>query len=124
MNADQPLGPVQGPAKVHSTPASPVLRAPSAIAVRPKIVPGPPRADKLPPWKVLLHNDDKNEIEFVVRAMIELAALKVQQATMVALEAHKTGVGLVCTTHQERAELYKEQFASKGLTVTVEPDRA
>ena len=28
---------------------------------------------------------------------------------------------LLLTTHKERAELYQEQFTSKGLTVTIEP---
>jgi hypothetical protein len=37
-------------------------------------------------------------------------------------EADKTGVALLLTTHKERAELYKDQFESKGLTVTIEPD--
>ena len=32
-----------------------------------------------------------------------------------------TGVALLLTTHKERAELYQEQFQSKGLTVTIEP---
>src|SRR5438552_2471205 len=29
----------------------------------------------LPPWKVLLHNDDKNEVGFVVRTIVELTTL-------------------------------------------------
>ena len=33
-------------------------------------------------------------------------------------EADKTDVALLLTTHKERAELYQEQFTSKGLTVT------
>jgi hypothetical protein len=37
-------------------------------------------------------------------------------------EADKTGVALLLTTHKERAELYKDQFESKGLTVTIEPE--
>jgi ATP-dependent Clp protease adaptor protein ClpS len=32
-----------------------------------------------------------------------------------------SGVALVLVTHKERAELYVEQFASKRLTVTIEP---
>jgi ATP-dependent Clp protease adapter protein ClpS len=37
------------------------------------------------------------------------------------LEAHKTGLARVLTTHHERAELYVEQFKSLGLTATCEP---
>jgi ATP-dependent Clp protease adapter protein ClpS len=75
----------------------------------------------LPPWKVLLHNDDKNDVLFVVSTIMELTPLKEQDAKLRTLEAHETGVSLLLTTHKERAELYKDQFESKGLTVTIEP---
>src|SRR5687768_10586670 len=75
----------------------------------------------LPPWKVLLHNDDKNEIGFVVVTICELTTLNEQDAKQRTVEAHKTGVALLLTTHRERAELYKDQFESKGLTVSIEP---
>jgi len=75
----------------------------------------------LPPWKVLLHNDDKNEVAHVVHTIMELTTLKEQDAKLRTKEAHETGVALLLTTHKERAELYKDQFESKGLTVTIEP---
>jgi ATP-dependent Clp protease adaptor protein ClpS len=75
----------------------------------------------LPPWKVLLHNDDKNDMFFVVQTICELTSLKEQEAVMRMKEAHESGVALLLTTHKERAELYKDQFESKGLTVTIEP---
>ena len=75
----------------------------------------------LPPWKVLLHNDDHNSMEFVVLTIIELTTLNEEEAIQRMVEAHKSGVALLLTTHKERAELYKDQFTSKGLTVTIEP---
>jgi ATP-dependent Clp protease adapter protein ClpS len=75
----------------------------------------------LPPWKVLLHNDDKNDIIFVMVTIIELTPLNEQDAKQRTMEAHETGVALLLTTHKERAELYRDQFQSKGLTVTIEP---
>jgi len=75
----------------------------------------------LPPWKVLLHNDDKNEMMFVVKTVMELTPLDEQASKQRTLEAHETGVALLLVTHKERAELYQEQFKSKGLTVTIEP---
>jgi ATP-dependent Clp protease adaptor protein ClpS len=75
----------------------------------------------LPPWKVLLHNDDKNEMGFVVTTIVELTTLNEQDAKLRTVEAHETGVALLVTTHKERAELYKDQFESKGLVVTIEP---
>ena len=75
----------------------------------------------LPPWKVLLHNDDKNAVDFVIGTIIELTPLNEMEAKVRTTEADKTGVALLLVTHKERAELYQEQFQSKGLTVTIEP---
>ncbi len=75
----------------------------------------------LPPWKVLLHNDDKNTRDHVVRTIVQLTPLKEQEAVVRMSEADRTGVALLLTTHKERAELYQEQFESKSLTVTIEP---
>jgi len=77
----------------------------------------------MPQWKVLLHNDDKNAFAFVIVTIVELTPLQKEEAFLRATEAHKTGVALLLTTHKERAELYMEQFESKGLTVTIEPDK-
>jgi ATP-dependent Clp protease adapter protein ClpS len=75
----------------------------------------------LPPWKVLLHNDDKNAVDFVIGTIVELTPLNETEAKVRTTEADKTGVALLLVTHKERAELYQEQFQSKGLTVTIEP---
>jgi len=97
----------------------------AATAVKPKTPkkkrPTGKPPQHLPPWKVLLHNDDKNEIGFVVRTIISLTPLGTEDAIQRTLEAHETGVALLLTTHKERAELYRDQFQSKGLTVTIEP---
>ena len=75
----------------------------------------------LPPWKVLLHNDDTNTPTYVVETIVQLTTLNEQDAELRMKEADKTGLALLLTTHKERAELYQEQFTSKGLTVTIEP---
>ena len=93
----------------------------TAVAVRTR--PQRPRIDKLPPWKVLLHNDDVNDIEYVIRTVMALTRLNQQAAIMVTVEAHKTGLALLLATHREHAELLQEQFTSMKLTVTIEPDR-
>ncbi len=80
-----------------------------------------PPSQPLPPWKVLLHNDDKNDAVFVVDTIIELTPLNKQDAMTRMLEADQTGLALLLVTHKERAELYRDQFESKGLTVTIEP---
>jgi ATP-dependent Clp protease adaptor protein ClpS len=92
----------------------------TATAERPKS--GRPPLDKLPLFKVLLHNDDVNSLDHVVDSVVELTPLSQQEATLAAMEADKTGLSLLMTTHKERAELYQEQLTSKSLTVTIEPE--
>jgi ATP-dependent Clp protease adaptor protein ClpS len=87
----------------------------------PKPVPTKRPPGLLPPWKVLLHNDDKNGVDFVIGTIMELTPLNEMEARTRTTEADKTGVALLLVTHKERAELYEDQFKSKGLTVTIEP---
>ncbi|MDB5333600.1 MAG: Clp protease ClpS [Phycisphaerales bacterium] len=88
----------------------------------PKKSPAKKPPQLLPPWKVLLHNDDKNSVDFVIHTIMELTPLKEPEAVERTKEADKTGLALLLVTHKERAELYQEQFTSKGLVVTIEPD--
>lgn len=85
-----------------------------------------PRAEEkvrqLPPYKVILHNDDVNEFEHVIRTILELTLLNERDAILRTIEAHETGASLLLVTHKERAELYVEQFLTFHLTVTCEPD--
>lgn len=82
----------------------------------------PPVTRRLRPWKVILHNDDFNAMEDVVEAILELTPLDHMEAIERMLEAHTQGVALIVTTHREHAELLQEQFSSKSLVVTIEPD--
>lgn len=92
-----------------------------SIAVKERPRTAPPRVDSLPPFRVLLHNDDVNAMDHVVHAIQYVAAHPLEQAVRVMLEAHKRGVALVTITHKERAELMKEQFEACFLTCTIEP---
>ncbi len=76
----------------------------------------------LPPYKVVLHNDDVNTFEHVILSILRLTPLKEEEAIERAIEAHETGVAVLLVTTRERAELYVEQFTSCGLIVTCEPD--
>ncbi len=75
----------------------------------------------LPPWKVLLHNDDVNSANYVVETILQLTPLDKHEAEDRMEEAHNEGISLLLTAHKERAEHFQEQFTSKGLTVTIEP---
>ncbi|HLZ71250.1 MAG TPA: ATP-dependent Clp protease adapter ClpS [Dehalococcoidia bacterium] len=77
----------------------------------------------LPPWRVMLHNDDYNSMEHVVYALLlTVQSLTPDEATAIMFEAHSEGVALVIVTPKERAEFYRERLEQFGLTSTIEPD--
>jgi ATP-dependent Clp protease adapter protein ClpS len=76
---------------------------------------------ELPRYKVVLHHDAAKDLMFVVRSVMELTRFPRAEATHKMWEAHHSGRSVLLTTYRERAELYVEQFAGKGLTVTIEP---
>jgi ATP-dependent Clp protease adapter protein ClpS len=90
--------------------------------VTPKPAPLKP-TETLPLWNVLLHNDEVNDMGFVVESLCRFARLTLPAATRCTMEAHKKGLSLVLSTHREHAELVAEQLTSLRLTVTIEPVR-
>lgn len=76
-----------------------------------------------PRYKVLLHNDDFNSMEYVIQTLMHtVPALTQAQAVNIMMEAHQTGVALVITCALEPAEFYCETLSNHGLTSTIEPD--
>jgi ATP-dependent Clp protease adapter protein ClpS len=61
------------------------------------------------------------DLMMVVRAIMDLTHFCRAEATHKMWEAHHMGRSSLLLTHLERAELYVEQFANKGLVVMVEP---
>ena len=78
---------------------------------------------QLPRYKVLLHNDPVNTMDYVVTTLRQVVPqLSEQDALAVMIEAHNTGIGLVIVCDLEPAEFYCETLKSKGLTSTIEPE--
>jgi ATP-dependent Clp protease adaptor protein ClpS len=76
-----------------------------------------------PRYKVLLHNDPVNTMEYVVTTLRQVVpSLSEQDAIAVMLEAHNTGVGLVIVCDIEPAEFYCETLKAKGLSSSIEPE--
>ncbi len=74
-----------------------------------------------PRYKVVLQHDTVQDLMFIVRSVMELTRFPRAEATHKMWEAYHSGRSVLLVTYLERAELYAEQFASKGLKVTVEP---
>jgi ATP-dependent Clp protease adapter protein ClpS len=83
--------------------------------------PGRPGRRELPRCKVVLHADPALDLMFVVRSIMELTRFPRAEATHKMWATQHDGSSVLLSTYRERAELYAEQFAARGLTVTVEP---
>ena len=76
----------------------------------------------LPPYRVILHNDDVNSMEHVVQSLMKaVPSLSEDDATIVMAEAHTNGQASVITCPKEAAEYYRDGLESFGLTATIEP---
>ncbi|MGB3654500.1 MAG: ATP-dependent Clp protease adapter ClpS [Rivularia sp. (in: cyanobacteria)] len=76
-----------------------------------------------PRYRVLLHNDDNNAMEYVVQTLITtVPSLSQPQAVSIMMEAHTNGLALVITCAQEHAEFYSETLKNHGLSSTIEPE--
>lgn len=81
------------------------------------------RAKILPPYKVVLFNDDYNDMDYVVAVLLHtISNLSQQDAERIMLTAHLTGSAVVVVCPKETAEYYQERLLSYGLTATIEPD--
>ena len=79
--------------------------------------------NKSPKYKVLLHNDPVNSMEYVTISLREvLPQLSEQDAISIMLEAHNNGVGLVIICDLEPAEFYSESLKSKGISSSIEKE--
>ena len=79
--------------------------------------------NKSPKYKVLLHNDPVNSMEYVTISLREVVPqLSEQDAIAIMLEAHNTGVGLVIVCDLEPAEFYSESLKSKGISSSIEKE--
>lgn len=81
------------------------------------------RAKLLPPYKVILHNDDYNDMDYVVFALLHsINNLTHSEAERIMLTAHLRGRAVAAVRPKEIAELYQERLLGFGLTATIEPD--
>ena len=81
------------------------------------------RLGQLPRYRVLLHNDDFNDMDHVVRALLTtVRSLDMDDAVRIMLEAHLTGTALVTICPLETAEFYRDGLRDFGIGSTIEPE--
>ena len=81
------------------------------------------RAKLFPPYRVVLFDDDYNEMNYVVFVLLHsINNLSQAEAERIMLTAHLTGSAIVAICPKEIAEFYQERLLSYGLTATIEPE--
>jgi ATP-dependent Clp protease adaptor protein ClpS len=69
---------------------------------------------KLPPWNVVLLDDDDHTYEYVIEMLHHLFGYPVELGFLMAVEVDTTGRVVVLTTHRERAELERDRIHAYG----------
>jgi len=72
------------------------------------------RVEKLPPWNVVLLDDDDHTYEYVIELMGKVFGYDSQRGYKIAREVDTAGRAICLTTHRERAELKRDQIMSYG----------
>ena len=66
----------------------------------------------LPPYHVILHNDDHHSMEFVLEVLTKVFKYKTEETFTLMMRAHEQGRSIVWTGAKEVAELKVEQMTS------------
>ncbi|MFO0809433.1 MAG: ATP-dependent Clp protease adaptor ClpS [Gemmataceae bacterium] len=92
-----------------------------------------PTTRRIPPYHVIIGNDDDHTMEFVVSVLRKVLAIKLEAAVQLMMEAHTKGRAVIWTGPREVAELKAEQVLTfhevrshdnrdlGPLTCTIEP---
>ncbi|MGH2363507.1 MAG: ATP-dependent Clp protease adaptor ClpS [Chloroflexota bacterium] len=75
----------------------------------------------LPPYHVIVHNDDVHTFNDVARALRQVIGVSLKRGLEMAGIVHNHGQCIVATRPKEVAELYRERLEGYKLTVTIEP---
>ena len=73
-----------------------------------------PRTSKLPPYNVVLLDDDDHTYEYVIEMLGDVFGHDVDKALRMAEEVDGKGRVIVFTTHKEHAELKRDQILGYG----------
>lgn len=95
------------------------VEAPIEVAPAPKTKTSPKTdkdtsVEKLPPYNVVLLDDDDHTYEYVIEMGVKLFGLSINNAVLAAITVDTHGRVVMCTTHKELAELKRDQVHSFG----------
>ena len=91
------------------------------VATKPDTKPATkPKPRQLPPYNVVLLDDNEHTYDYVVDMLRALFGHGEERAFKLAEQVDRTGRAIVCTTHQERAELKRDQIVGYGCDHRIE----
>ena len=70
----------------------------------------------MPLFRVIIHNDDKTSMDFVIYILMQYFNKEAQQALEITMEIHNNGLGLAGIYPLEHAEMKVEQTVSEART--------
>lgn len=76
---------------------------------------------EIPRFKLMLRADAVVDLMQAVRVIMDVTRYCLTEAKHKMWQAHHFGQSLLFVTYRERAELFVELFADRGLAVTLEP---
>lgn len=82
------------------------------------IKPAPTPAERpktLPPWNVILLDDNEHTYDYVIEMLINLFGHSLQRSLRLARGVDRDGRGVIFTAHRELAELKREQIRAFGV---------
>jgi ATP-dependent Clp protease adaptor protein ClpS len=77
------------------------------------------KTKKLPPYNVILHNDDDHSYEYVIGMLQQLFGYPPEKGYQMAVTVDTTGRVVVATTSKERAELKRDQIHAFGPDIAI-----
>ena len=69
---------------------------------------------RMPPYNVVVLNDEDHTFEYVIEMLVKLFAHTLPRAKELTWEIHSRGRAIVYTTHKEKAELKRDQVLAYG----------
>src|SRR4051812_29633915 len=99
---------------------SPDTAAPAGTTAPAKAKPArKPKSRPLPPYNVVLLNDDDHSFEYVIEMLQSLFGHPREMGMRMAQAVDRDGRVVVYTTHKEKAELKRDQIHAFGTDVRV-----
>jgi ATP-dependent Clp protease adaptor protein ClpS len=88
--------------------------APTATKEKKQVAKAKNKPRSLPPYNVVLLNDDDHTYEYVMEMLLVLFGHPFEMGMKMAQEVDDMGRVIVLTTHKEKAELKRDQIHSYG----------